>query len=185
MTASNSARNQPIRPSFTIGLDNIVHASRNPASSAAGLVKFGSEEDLAALAANWPAARLVEIWNKLPRVKRVGKFTDRSTAARRIWKAVVGGEHRSKEDEATRGGTTPSRGNVAGKGKSAGRNSTKTEKILTLLRRPSGATLKEIMSLSGWQSHSVRGFITTHSKKLGLRAQSFKRNGERVYRFRT
>lgn len=32
-----------------------------------GLEKFESEEELAALAANWPTARLVAVWNKLPK----------------------------------------------------------------------------------------------------------------------
>src|SRR5579862_1010223 len=137
MTALNSARNRGTRI-FTIDLENNVgvHASKNPASSAAGLMKFESEQDLAALVANWPSSRLVEVWNKLPGAQRLGRFTDRKTAVRRIWKAVVGGERGGKEDEATRGGTSPSRGNVAVKAKSLGPSSTKAEQILALLRRP-------------------------------------------------
>jgi hypothetical protein len=41
------------------------------------------------------------------------------------------------------------------------------------------------MAMTGWQSHSVRGFISAQlTKKLGLRVQSFTRDGERVYRIR-
>jgi hypothetical protein len=43
---------------------------------------------LAKLAADWPAARLVEIWNSLPGETQVRKFKDRATAASRIWKAI-------------------------------------------------------------------------------------------------
>lgn len=67
-------------------------------------------------------------------------------------------------------------------GGSAGR-ATKTAKVLNLLNRPGGATLKEIMKATTWQSHSVRGFLSgTLRKKMGLRVDSFKRNdNERTY----
>ena len=57
--------------------------------------------------------------------------------------------------------------------------------MIALIGQPVGATLKEIMALTGWQSHSVRGFITAHVRqKMNYRVQSFKRGGERVYRIR-
>jgi Protein of unknown function (DUF3489) len=37
---------------------------------------------------NWPAARLVEIYNSLPEATKVKKFKDRATAVSRIWKAI-------------------------------------------------------------------------------------------------
>jgi hypothetical protein len=39
-------------------------------------------------AASWPTQRLIEIWNSLPGVAPVNKFTDRKTAGIRIWKAM-------------------------------------------------------------------------------------------------
>jgi Protein of unknown function (DUF3489) len=64
------------------------------------------------------------------------------------------------------------------------RQGSKTAKVLDLLKRPGGATLKEIMKATTWQSHSVRGFLSgTLRKKMGLRVDSFKRNdNERTYR---
>ena len=60
---------------------------------------------------------------------------------------------------------------------------TKADTIISLLRGPSGATLQVIMASTGWQSHSVRGFISAQLvKKRKLRVKSFKRNGERVYK---
>src|SRR5512146_892125 len=52
--------------------------------------------------------------------------------------------------------------------KAAGaRDGSKTATILDLLKRKDGATLKELMKVSGWQPHSVRGFLSgTVGKKL-------------------
>ena len=63
------------------------------------------------------------------------------------------------------------------------REGSKTAQILDLLKRPVGATLKAIMAATGWQAHSVRGFISgTLGKKLGLAVESIKgENGERTY----
>ena len=66
---------------------------------------------------------------------------------------------------------------------SSARPGSKTARIIDLLQRPGGATLKELMRAVGWQPHSVRGFLSgTVSKKMGLRVKSFKRDGQRVYR---
>jgi hypothetical protein len=59
----------------------------------------------------------------------------------------------------------------------------KTETILALLKRPGGASLKDIMKATSWQAHSVRGFISgTLGKKMGLAVTSAKgEDGERSY----
>jgi hypothetical protein len=66
---------------------------------------------------------------------------------------------------------------------SAAREGTKTAKVLDLLKRPDGATLKELMKATAWQSHSVRGFISgTLCKKTGLKVVSAKtEEGQRHY----
>lgn len=60
--------------------------------------------------------------------------------------------------------------------------SSKSDQILGLLRRKQGASLNEIQEVSGWQAHSVRGFLAgTVKKRLGLKLSSNKSNGTRHY----
>jgi hypothetical protein len=40
---------------------------------------FASEKELQELINEWPMKRLVEIWNRLPGVEPVARFTDRKT----------------------------------------------------------------------------------------------------------
>jgi hypothetical protein len=70
----------------------------------------------------------------------------------------------------------------AKKAKSA-RAGSKTNKVLELLKRPGGVTAKDLMKATGWQPHSVRGFLSgTVGKKMGLTVASAKgEDGERSY----
>jgi hypothetical protein len=63
------------------------------------------------------------------------------------------------------------------------RAESKGAKILALILRPKGATLAELAKLTGWQNHSIRGFLSgTVAKKMGLSVESTKReDGQRVY----
>lgn len=72
----------------------------------------------------------------------------------------------------------------AKKSATAPRGGSKTDKILSLLKRPGGVTLKELVNATGWQPNSVRGFLSgTIGQKLGTPVESFKgAEGDRSYR---
>jgi uncharacterized protein DUF3489 len=174
---------------FTLDAGNTigVSTSTEQRGSKSGAAPFTNQKQFAALAAHWPSGRLVEIWNNLPEVRKIAKFTDRQTAVSRIWKAIQRLEPHVGAHAATGGDQTDSRPKGASPAQEPAptRPETKAARVITLLKQPSGATLKAIMVLTGWQSHSVRGFITAHVRqKMHYRVQSFKRGGERVYRIR-
>ncbi len=82
----------------------------------------------------------------------------------------------------------PSRGKKARKRRPKAKAATpgqasKSARVIALLEKPKGATLAELMKATGWQAHSVRGFLSgTLRKKMGLRIESAKRgHGERAY----
>ncbi len=66
--------------------------------------------------------------------------------------------------------TTPTAGRVR-----TSRADTKQAKLVAMLRRPDGASLDEIVAVTGWQKHTVRGAIAgALKKKLGLAITSGK-----------
>ena len=104
-------------------------------------------------------------------------------------KASVGKRARTVAPKKAQAGTKAKSPKKASKSpkpakKAAGaRDGSKTATILDLLKCKDGATLKELMKASGWQAHSVRGFLSgTVGKKLGLAVTSTKgEDGERSY----
>ena len=111
--------------------------------------------------------------------------------------ASAGGPKGTKRARAGRQGAhvAPKKGKVAPKAKTAkkapkagkkaegARDGSKAARVLDLLKRPEGATLAELMKATGWQAHSVRGFLSgAVAKKLGLAVTSTKaESGERTY----
>src|SRR6266852_4881481 len=76
---------------FAIDIDNNISAldsAEKIEERQEGIETFSSSQELAALAGKWPSSRLVEIWNSLPGVEPVERFTSRQVAAARIWKAI-------------------------------------------------------------------------------------------------
>lgn len=75
------------------------------------------------------------------------------------------------------------RSKAAGSGQPKGRVNSKQAQVLALLCGPSGATIATVTRSTGWQPHTVRAFLAAVvRKKLGLRLESQKADGERVYR---
>src|SRR5689334_16832962 len=74
---------------FTIDSENkITGYAPGEAVPEGNAERFTTEGELAELAAHWPAARLVEVWNSIEGSKPVKKFTDRNTAVARVWKVA-------------------------------------------------------------------------------------------------
>ena len=65
----------------------------------------------------------------------------------------------------------------------SGSEPSKSDQILKLLRRKNGASIENLQDATGWQAHSVRGFLSaTVKKRLGLALQSQRtKQGERRY----
>ena len=58
----------------------------------------------------------------------------------------------------------------------------KQARVLSMLRSPTGATIAAMMQATGWQQHSVRGFLAgVVRKRLKLKLTSKKMDGTRVY----
>lgn len=78
---------------------------------------------------------------------------------------------------------TPKSRTKAEAAKPVAREGSKTAKILELLKRPGGASARELLKATGWQPHSLRGFLSgTIGKKKGQSVTSTKgEDGERVY----
>jgi hypothetical protein len=67
-------------------------------------------------------------------------------------------------------------------GKTSERSNKKAE-VIALMKRAKGVTLAEILEATGWQKHTVRGFVSILGSQGGHRIESSKNNaGERTYK---
>ena len=190
---------------FAIDNDNTITAFPAAEQIPEGQEHFATEKELAKLAANWPADRLVQVWNSFAGVagfggdlKPVKKFTDRKSAVARIWKAIqkldapaapetaAATETATTAPKAAKGAPKKTKATKAARtkgGAPTAREGSKKAIVLELIRRKDGATLAEIAKATDWLAHSIRGFISgVLTKKMGLKIESIKRDdGERRY----
>jgi hypothetical protein len=182
---------------FTLDSENNITAHTGPPADADESQSFSTANGLAKLTAQWPASRLVDTWNSFAGVapfddlKPVKKFTDRKAAIARIFKAVerlspdVAPTARPARMERTRSKKSPAKGSQrapAQKGAIESRSNKKAE-VIAMMKRVKGATLPEIMEATGWQKHTVRGFVSMLGSKCGEKIASLKNAaGERTYK---
>jgi hypothetical protein len=91
---------------------------------------------------------------------------------------------RAGERKATKDKTAPPLvGGQQQRSPRAGRAASKQARIIAMLRGPRGVTIAAITDATGWQQHSVRGFLAgVVRKKLGLTLLSVPADGGRIYR---
>jgi len=62
------------------------------------------------------------------------------------------------------------------------REKSKKAIVIEMMKRKGGATLAELAKETGWQNHTIRGFVSIAGSKLGLTIESTKNDaGERTY----
>ena len=142
-------------------------------------------------------SRFVEIWNGIPGQTPVKKFQDRKKAVARLWSAIqpLAGNGNPSESAAEMPDAPRKIGKPAKKvkaakqasgqptGQKASDRSNKKAEVIALMRRAKGATLAEIMETTGWQKHTVRGFVSILGSKGGQSIESSKNAaGERTYK---
>ena len=189
---------------FTIDDDNNITAYTSAEevsqSDAAGLIRFDSQATLTKASTDWPMSRFVQIWNGIPGQSRVKKFQDRKEAVARVWAAIqpMAGNVQPSESPAEK----PERRRKAGQPtkkakvtkatkKTSGKRTVeqtsdrgnKKAEVIAMMKRAAGATLAEIMQATGWQKHTIRGFVSILGSKGGLSIESSRNAaGERTYK---
>jgi uncharacterized protein DUF3489 len=195
---ANGGMNGVAMNTFTIDANQNITAFASLEEARAAKINnaeyFGSAQELAKLAASWPRNRPVEIWNSFAGVapftglKAVKRFTNRKVAVTRIWKAVqallanvgkpaahVAPAKGTRKKDAQKGTRRHTARAAAKETAHIAREGSKKAEVIDLMRRSQGATLAEIMELTGWQAHTVRGFVSgTLIKKLGLKVESYR-----------
>ena len=182
---------------FTIDSENNIIAHAGVPASADPQQLFATEKELAKLAADWPGARLIEVWNSLAGVapfddlQPVKKFTNRPIAVRRIWQAIArlspavapaAAPAPYPEDKKEKVAGKPQKRDTAHPVAEDGRTNKKAQ-VIALMKRPRGATLSQIMEATGWQKHTVRGFVSILGHRGGAQIESTKNSaGERTYK---
>jgi hypothetical protein len=205
-TANDKRQRKNTMATFIIDADNNITALTELPAGADQSQAFTNQKELVKLTAEWPASRLVETWNSFAGVapfddlKPVKKFTSRKGAVVRIWQAitrlspdvaqpaadVAPAKGKAKKSPAkaprrarAKKGATESRSNK----KATESGSNKKAEVIAIMKRAKGATLAEIIEATGWQKHTVRGFVSILGSKGGQKIESSKNAaGERSYR---
>ncbi len=91
--------------------------------------------------------------------KQLAALSTESASARKLTHQRTGGPKTKKPDQGS-----------------------KQSRVIAMLQSPHGATIAAIMKTTGWQPHSVRGFLAgVARKRLKLKLDSKVTDGERIY----
>ena len=169
---------------------------------------FSTQRQLSKIVADMSAPQLALVWNDFAGtvpfddLKPTKKFTDRDTGIKRIWGAIqrlakgsaaeADAEdpseqpQRASKKQAKKRGTkataTTTKAKRGAQHHREPRGDSKHQIVIALLQQKDGATLEQIMKKTGWQAHSVRGFISTLGSKHGHKITSSRGEaGQRIY----
>jgi hypothetical protein len=124
---------------YTIDAENSISALGSQQADFEGEI-FASQQELADLAAKWPANRLVEVWNGIPGLTPVKKLTDRKSAVAKIWKAIQsldgGGAADGAEPITTAATAAPKAARNAKKAKHAAKQAKKAKSAKSAAKAP-------------------------------------------------
>src|SRR5215831_16495670 len=119
---------------------------------------------------------------------RVAKLSNNIVQKRlafgRDWSgSVVNSGQRSAASSATGGAAKPSQQTTIDPKRKNANHGSKQSRVIGMLQSPAGATIAAMMQATGWQQHSMRGFLAgVVRKRLKLKLGSKKVDGTRVYR---
>ena len=172
------------RISVTSRTPKLPEAGSGPKSGGRGATGdvrdyFRTEKELEEIVGRSSVKRLVRIWKQLPGTLPIRRFASRRVATGAIWKAAQE-LTRIKPRKTKR----PKDSRNAGIGSNQIKPGSMKERIIALLSGPNGATIAQLRSETGWQQHSLRGYVSgVLKKKMGLKVQSWTNAaGERMYR---
>jgi len=146
---------------YIIGNDGITLCREPPAAVNDGELVVASNEELHAAALSGKS--LLALWNTLPGVEKRRNADDPTALINELWSAIEMWPDQEPPSNPKR--------------------SSKQDEVIAMLRRLEGVTVDEVVSVTGWQRHTVRGvFSGTLKKKLGLTLASAQEERGRVYR---
>lgn len=109
--------------------------------------------------------------------------TDRPKAIKRSPAKTISSAERDLKPGTSRGTKSLAKNAPNDRATKAVKLATKAATVIEMLQSPEGATLEALMEATGWQAHSVRGFLSgTLKRKQGLTIVSEKRDRVRRYR---
>lgn len=145
--------------------------------------KFADREK--AVARVWPAILRLAGSAQLSEAEAKPQEPATSVKPAKKAKGTTPAKKATKPAKKARAAKKPAPAKTAPAKKSAdkGERANKKAEVIAMMKRAKGVTLAEIMELTGWQPHTVRGFVSILGSKGGETIESSKNaEGERTYR---
>jgi hypothetical protein len=142
---------------------------------------FTSGKQLRRVTSDMPLSQLVQIWNHLPGVRPIRRFTSRDSAVNRIWKVVRTTKPRAIKSSQLNPGSQKRESETRG---SLNSPCGAASRVIALLKTEQGASLQQLADAVGWQKHSIRALLSSSIRRKYRMNVISTRNAEgtRIYR---